>query len=247
MPIFDGDRDPLNIPFPTAGGKAFWENLDKRGGYVLQRNIFTGHCRILDEKNIRVAWGEEGPMRAKLARLAPEPSGIAPKYGDVIGVHRLGGVYDHYGVYESDGCVYEYAAVGQDFGEATVHTTTLKEFIRDSGNCFVLTFPEQYGRPGKLEIPHLTNSGNTQNILGDLSFQTLDLLKQLWKSDSYQLFSPEETIQRARSRLGETKYNLLLNNCEHYAIWCKTNLHESHQVEALLEALEALPGRKYIL
>ena len=79
MSIFDGDRDPLNIPFPTAGGKVFWENLDKRGGYVLQRNIFTGHCRILDEKNIRVAWGEEGPMRAKLARLAPEPSGIAPK------------------------------------------------------------------------------------------------------------------------------------------------------------------------
>ncbi|MDU1323667.1 MAG: lecithin retinol acyltransferase family protein [Clostridiales bacterium] len=34
----------------------------------------------------------------------------------------------------------------------------------------------------------------------------------------YHLYSPEETVSRARSRLGEEKYALPFNNCEHFAI-----------------------------
>jgi len=45
------------------------------------------------------------------------------------------------------------------------------------------------------------------------------------------IFSPEETVSRARSRLGEKKYNLLFNNCEHFAIWCKYGENKSIQVE----------------
>jgi hypothetical protein len=32
-------------------------------------------------------------------------------------------------------------------------------------------------------------------------------------------------------RLGEQNYNLLFNNCEHFAHWCKTGRHRSAQVE----------------
>jgi hypothetical protein len=32
-------------------------------------------------------------------------------------------------------------------------------------------------------------------------------------------------------RLGEQDYNLLFNNCEHFAHWCKTGRHRSTQVE----------------
>ncbi|MEA5574302.1 lecithin retinol acyltransferase family protein [Calothrix sp. UHCC 0171] len=39
-----------------------------------------------------------------------------------------------------------------------------------------------------------------------------------------------KVIQRAKSRLGESKYNLLFNNCEHFATWCKTGLGDSEQV-----------------
>ena len=28
------------------------------------------------------------------------------------------------------------------------------------------------------------------------------------------------------------------NDCEHFALWCKTGLSESHQVEDLLQVLE---------
>ena len=33
------------------------------------------------------------------------------------------------------------------------------------------------------------------------------------------------------SRIGEQNYNLLFNNCEHFANWCKTGRHRSGQVE----------------
>ncbi len=51
-------------------------------------------------------------------------------------------------------------------------------------------------------------------------------------------YLPDATIQRAASRLGETKYSLLLNNCEHFATWCKTGRAVSHQVQDFLPFLE---------
>ncbi len=43
-----------------------------------------------------------------------------------------------------------------------------------------------------------------------------------------------DTLRRAMSRLGEQRYNLLFNNCEHFAHWCKTGRHRSAQVEGWL-------------
>lgn len=42
--------------------------------------------------------------------------------------------------------------------------------------------------------------------------------------------SSDLVIQRAESRLNEDKYDLIFNNCEHFATWCKTGKHESEQV-----------------
>ena len=42
------------------------------------------------------------------------------------------------------------------------------------------------------------------------------------------------TLRRAMSRIGEQRYNLLFNNCEHFASWCKTGRHQSGQVEGWL-------------
>jgi cell wall-associated NlpC family hydrolase len=50
------------------------------------------------------------------------------------------------------------------------------------------------------------------------------------KNISIRQYSPEETLRRARSRLGEKSYNLLFNNCEHFALWCKTGISLSRQV-----------------
>jgi hypothetical protein len=58
----------------------------------------------------------------------------------------------------------------------------------------------------------------------------------------------EETLQRARGRLGEQNYNLLFNNCEHFAYWCKTGRHRSNQVEDWLHtgSLGALAFGQFI-
>ena len=43
------------------------------------------------------------------------------------------------------------------------------------------------------------------------------------------------TLRRAMGRLGEQNYNLLFNNCEHFASWCKTGRHRSEQVDSVID------------
>jgi len=45
--------------------------------------------------------------------------------------------------------------------------------------------------------------------------------------------------RRARSRLGENRYRIFTNNCEHFCEWCLRDEHRSDQIENLL----ALPRR----
>jgi hypothetical protein len=42
---------------------------------------------------------------------------------------------------------------------------------------------------------------------------------------------PLIVVERAKRRLGETKYNLFYNNCEHFAHYCKIGIPISEQVE----------------
>jgi hypothetical protein len=47
-------------------------------------------------------------------------------------------------------------------------------------------------------------------------------------------FDRQTIIDRAYGRLGENWYNVLLNNCEHFANWCVRGIHSSAQVNALI-------------
>jgi Lecithin retinol acyltransferase len=44
-------------------------------------------------------------------------------------------------------------------------------------------------------------------------------------------FDPHEVVRRARLRLGEDRYNVLTNNCEHFCEWCVRGEHRSYQVD----------------
>jgi hypothetical protein len=48
-------------------------------------------------------------------------------------------------------------------------------------------------------------------------------------------FDAVEVIQRARTRLGEKRYRLLTNNCEHFVEWCLHDVHRSFEVQTALE------------
>ena len=50
------------------------------------------------------------------------------------------------------------------------------------------------------------------------------------------------TLRRAMSRIGEQNYNLLFNNCEHFATWCKTGRHHSGQIDSALKRARRWSG-----
>src|SRR4051794_39529687 len=53
---------------------------------------------------------------------------------------------------------------------------------------------------------------------------------------SYVDADPEATVARAESRLGESGYNLVFDNCEHFARWCVTGESCSAQVNNAVAA-----------
>ncbi len=55
----------------------------------------------------------------------------------------------------------------------------------------------------------------------------------------------EVIVQRALSKVGEARYDLLSNNCEHFARWCVTGSHRSEQVVAVT-SMAAASGLPYL-
>jgi lecithin:retinol acyltransferase len=56
--------------------------------------------------------------------------------------------------------------------------------------------------------------------------------RPLWVGCEHpQGFTREEVVRRARSRIGEHRYRLLTNNCEHFCEWCLWGEHRSLQVD----------------
>lgn len=162
----------------------------------------------------------------RFQRRAPGSSKL--DFGDVVGVNR--GVYCHYGVCAGPDSIIHYSSESSDTGaDATIRETSLSAFLRDQTALFKLFFPENHDRP-----------------IQSAPFNPLSMIVPPTRrvNPAYRLYSPEETVVRARSRLGERHYNLLLNNCEHFAIWCKTGVSESWQVNRMLELFNTLPSLK---
>lgn len=53
-------------------------------------------------------------------------------------------------------------------------------------------------------------------------------------------FIDDVVVSRAENRIGENKYNLLFNNCEHFATWCKTGTADSKQVRDFVPVINKL-------
>lgn len=237
----------------TAGGKYCWKTVRSAGIYRLQQHKVLPNCRILDLRNVCVDYGMPQKMQARFAELAQEAAELKiPVTGDIIGVERT--LYDHYGVYVSDGEVIEFSAHNAD-GKSIIQKTTFARFLGDSKECFYLVFGDTYCEPGKVYFsPSVrTVSGISQDfwkkfrIFADSirpapsEFLSRNLGDALNTPKNYRLRSPAETVRRARAQLGKTSfgeseadYSLHRNNCEHFAIWCKTGVMLSTQAEGHL-------------
>jgi Lecithin retinol acyltransferase len=87
-------------------------------------------------------------------------------------------------------------------------------------------------------------AGSTRGLLrGPVEETSLDRFtcgREIWVRRRTAIdFEPSEVVRRARSRLGEDRYRVFSNNCEHFCEWCLHGEHRSYQVEALL----SLPAR----
>jgi Lecithin retinol acyltransferase len=65
------------------------------------------------------------------------------------------------------------------------------------------------------------------------SYETFAQGKPVYTKQYTTSYVPDVVIDRAESRLGERQYNLLTNNCEHFATWCKIGENECVQLAGL--------------
>ena len=61
----------LNFKIPTAGGQLFWETINLKN-WKIQKNLLTGHIRILSKNNIRLSYGSEEQVLAPFLRKINE-------------------------------------------------------------------------------------------------------------------------------------------------------------------------------
>ncbi len=72
---------------------------------------------------------------------------------------------------------------------------------------------------------------NTSKFIRDaLEIEVLSFPKKVKEND---VFSMDETCSRAKSQIGRGDYSLSNNNCQHFALWCKTGLAFSGQTYLL--------------
>lgn len=86
--LLDADARP-NLIMPTLGGKQFWADELLFHDWRIQRNVFSGHYRLLDGTDQRHAWGTFDQCRQRLEAIRLERR-LPPMQGEaVIVLHGL--------------------------------------------------------------------------------------------------------------------------------------------------------------
>lgn len=78
-----------NIAFKTLGGRQFWGDVQFFQRFRIQQNVFTGHFRLLDDDDVRRAWGTLDECREKLAEIRVEKNLPAMQGKAVILLHGI--------------------------------------------------------------------------------------------------------------------------------------------------------------
>lgn len=156
---------------------------------------------------------------------------IEPEYGDVICVNH--GIYNHFGIFVDKNHVIHYSGKEKDmfFREMVIDETDMENFLGESDKYYVYRFSQD--KPSN--VNRIRAEGLGRDLVDDV--QALYLIYQIKNKIKFKVYTPEETVKRARSRIGERKFLLHANNCEHFAIWCKTGVKQSYQVNAVIKVM----------
>lgn len=124
------------------------------------------------------------------------------------------GVYAHHGIYVGDGMVVHYSGFADWFNGLK---SSWKSVVRKEDRA-------QY------PIEEVTLEAFTQGKGYTVKIHPAPL------------FTGEEIAQRARSRIGESEYSVIRNNCEHFCEWCINDTHTSFQVRKVAKVASAVSG-----
>jgi len=168
--------------------------------------------------------------------------------GDIIKVKKslslmaFNQEYWHYGVYIGNEKVIHYSSGNSDISsENMIICSSLNFFLRGVDEVERIIFPDEYDKKFGSEKIKLDNVITPYNIPIKETVSFIYSLFSEQKKIDYTIYSPSEVVARAKSRLHEQKYNLIFNNCEHFAIWCKTGVKGSKQVEEILDTIFSQP------
>ena len=115
-------------------------------------------------------------------------------------------------------------------GVRIVHEVSFDDFLQGSEHYAICEFPKEYGRPTEWE--------HTSSISGVVmpEHKIWEMLERAWKKRKYKRYGHEETARRAESRIGSDGYG----TSEHFAMWCKTGIAESHELESIRDFWERM-------
>jgi hypothetical protein len=82
---------------------------------------------------------------------------------------------------------------------------------------------------GDQSVIHYSKAGEVATILRT-AYDSFSWGNPVYLVDHDTCFIADVVIERAESRLGEQRYDLFFNNCEHFATWCKTGRNVSAQL-----------------
>jgi len=83
-------------------------------------------------------------------------------------------------------------------------------------------------------IEYGTDDGGSGLDKGVIKRNVIDGVSGMYKHLYDWCYDAYRVLQRAKSRLGERKYNLLVSNCEHFATWCKTGVKYCSQIRPFI-------------
>ena len=160
-------------------------------------------------------------------------------FGDVIYIERHEIInYKHFGIYSGNERVIHYTKdTSGDSCDGIIRETSLKKFLNGDRNLYICDF-DNLGkriRERKVDLPIAEGIIEVPVSFGYALI--IRIFEKIFGEAEGKLYSPQETVQRARDHIGTRQYDFFLNNCEHFAVWCKTGLSKSEQIDEFLDII----------
>ncbi|OMO96260.1 hypothetical protein COLO4_15388 [Corchorus olitorius] len=162
------------------------------------------------------------------------------KPGDHIYSYRGFGSYSHHGIYVSEDCVIHF--IPTESHDTNGVSGTEEEEEEESAPCTKCGYQHNVhlGVVKSCLDCFLSHGAHLSESLHVYEYEESSILMKLKRAGSCSTsksFSPETVVKLATALHKENcfgLYNLVDNNCEHFATFCKTGIRSSEQVHSVM-------------